>query len=281
MTGRALVLGGGGVTGIGWMTGLLAGLASHGVALADADTLIGTSAGSVVAVQLAAGRSLPDLYAVQLRPAEGELAARFGLRELLRLAPLVLRPGDGTARARRIGAAAKAAQPGPAEARVEVIAGRLRLEAWPDRDVRVTAVDADTGELVVLDPSGGSDVRRAVAASCAVPLVWPPVPLDGPGRGRLLVDGGVRSPANADLAVGAERVVVLAPIPRATSREHRLSAQLARTGARHTVVVVPDDAARRAIGRNVLDPARRAAAARAGFAQAQAEVDRVRRVWEG
>ena len=42
---RALVLSGGGVTGIAWETGLIAGLAGLGIDLAAADVIIGTSAG--------------------------------------------------------------------------------------------------------------------------------------------------------------------------------------------------------------------------------------------
>ena len=51
----ALVLGGGGITGIAWETGLVAGLADAGVHLSGADLVIGTSAGSVVAAQLTSG----------------------------------------------------------------------------------------------------------------------------------------------------------------------------------------------------------------------------------
>ncbi|MEU4666358.1 patatin-like phospholipase family protein, partial [Micromonospora chalcea] len=53
-----------------------------------------------------------------------------------------------------------------------------------------------------------------------------------------------------------------------------------RRGAGARVAVVsPDRAARTAIGRNVLDPARRAASARAGFAQADTVADEVAGVW--
>ena len=85
---------------------------------------------------------------------------------------------------------------------------------------------------------------------------------------------------NADLAVGAERVVVLAPATSGFGPMPRLSAQVAalRSVAR-VAVVSPDRAARAAIGRNVLDPARRAAAARAGFAQAEAVAAEVAGVW--
>jgi len=100
--------------------------------------------------------------------------------------------------------------------------------------------------------------------------------------GRRLVDGGVRSPVNADLAAGCDRVVVLAPIVRAIGPMLRLDEQVAGLRARgaRVAVVSPDAAAVAAIGRNVLDPARRAAAARAGREQAAAEVAGIADVWQ-
>jgi NTE family protein len=116
---------------------------------------------------------------------------------------------------------------------------------------------------------------HAVASSCAVPLVWPPVPVDG----HRYVDGGVRSAANADIVTDAERVVVLAPLSQSFSRHHRLENQLRRTGAAATASVSPDRDALAAIGGNVLDPTNRPAAAEAGLAQAQHVVDEVRAAW--
>ena len=60
----------------------------------------------------------------------------------------------------------------------------------------ITAVDAVTGEFTVFTADSGVDLVDAVAASCAVPGVWPPVTIGD----RRFVDGGVRSPVNADLA---------------------------------------------------------------------------------
>jgi NTE family protein len=75
-------------------------------------------------------------------------------------------------------------------------------------------------------------------------------------------------------------VVVIAPIARAARRSARIDRQLATLGPGvRTVTVTPDAAARRAFGRNVLDPAHRAAAARAGRAQSAAVLDAVRAVW--
>ena len=88
-----------------------------------------------------------------------------------------------------------------------MIAERLPVREWPARRLLVTAVDAVSGEFVVFDRDSGVSLVDAVGASCAVPGVWPPVTIGG----RRYVDGGVRSAVNADLAAGAEAVVVLAP----------------------------------------------------------------------
>ncbi len=139
----------------------------------------------------------------------------------------------------------------------------------------MTAVEAESGEFVVFDKDSGVDIVHAVAASCAVPLVWPAVTIDG----KHYVDGGMRSTANVDLAAGADVVVVIAPLPQAFSKATSIRAQLARTGATRTAVVTPDERALVDIGKNVLDPAKRADAARTGLRQAEAVLDKVRAAW--
>jgi NTE family protein len=95
------------------------------------------------------------------------------------------------------------------------------------------------------------------------------------------MDGGVRSATNADLAAGADVVVILAPLGDAPAFPGTgLRAELAELGEDvRTAVVQPDEAALAAIGPNVLDPSRRAAAAAAGHAQAQRMTSAVRDVW--
>ena len=275
---RALVLGGGGVTGIGWELGVVAGLAEAGVRLADAELVVGTSAGSVVGAQLLSGRRVEELYAAQLRPPDGELAGRTGIGVLLRWAFASLSTRDEAKARARIGHMALRARTAvSAQERLAVIATRLPSHEWP-RHARllVTAIEAEHGSFRVFDADSGVPLVDAVAASCAVPMVWPPVPVEG----RPHVDGGVRSVANADLAAGADRVVVLAPITQAARRSGRIDRQLAGLGPGvRTVVVTPDAGARKAYGRNALDPGRRADAARAGRAQAPSVLDAVRAVW--
>ncbi|MGW7194048.1 patatin-like phospholipase family protein, partial [Streptomyces sp. NPDC054838] len=205
----ALVLGGGGLTGIGWETGILCGLAAAGTDLTTADLVVGTSAGSVVGAQLTSGLLTPrELYERQLGDAAGEVAARLGAAIFARYAVTMLRSRDAAAYRRRVGAFALAADTGPEAVRREVLKARLVSSEWPERRLVVTAVDALTGALTAFDRESGAGLLDAVSASCAVPGVWPPVTVDG----RRYIDGGVRSATNADLAADYERVVIVAPM---------------------------------------------------------------------
>jgi NTE family protein len=277
----ALVLGAGGITGIAWELGLLAGLAEAGTDLTGADLVVGTSAGSVVGAQVTSELDLETLYERQLGPASAEQPARLGRATLARFGLAMLRSrGRDVEFRRRVGALALAAEKAgttPTEqARLEVIGGRLDGAQWPDRDLVITAVDAQTGDFRTFDRHSGPALVHAVAASCAVPGVYPPVTIEG----RRYVDGGIRSAANADLAHGYDRLVVLAPLPRGIGPMASVDAQVSGMVAR-VAVISPDAASRTAIGPNVLDPASRAGSARAGRAQAATLAERIAEVWKG
>ena len=215
---RALVLGGGGITGIAWETGILAGLAQVGVDLISADVVVGTSAGSVVGAQILSGTTLEDLYAEQLKEANGEIAARIGMLAIARFVIGSVWPGDERRGSARIGHAALKARTVPESVRRAVFEERLPSRVWPERRLIITAVDAENGEARVFDRDSGVPLLDAVAASCAVPMVWPPITING----HRYIDGGVRSVANADLAAGCDRVVVLAPVNFALRRSRRI-----------------------------------------------------------
>ncbi|WP_335935445.1 patatin-like phospholipase family protein [Streptomyces sp. PTD5-9] len=275
MTDTALVLGAGGVTGGAWETGILHGLAEAGTDLSTAGPIIGSSAGAVVGAQLASGvLGLPELYELQFEDPRSTVGGRLGATALLRYAGAMLSARTPEAYGRKLAAIARRTRLGvTAGERRAAIADRLPSSDWPGRPLRVTAVDAITGELHVFDADGGVPLVDAVAASCAVPAVWPVATAGG----RSWIDGGVHSPANAHLAEGCGRVVVIAPVASGTkmiASPHAQAARLAAKGAR-VAVITPDRAAKRALGGNPLDPARRAAAARAGLAQAAAHADAV------
>ncbi|RYC10863.1 patatin-like phospholipase family protein [Nocardioides zhouii] len=272
----ALVLGGGGITGIAWELGILHGLAEVGIDLTEADTVVGTSAGSVVGAQLGSGLSLADLYASQLEPPDAELGGRLSRIAALKLVPPYVLPGSGRDKLARVGRVARAAHAPGSIDREGVIRSRLPVHDWPDRDLRITAVDTESGEFTVFTRDSGVDLVSAVAASCAVPTVWPPVEI----AGRTYMDGGMRSTANVDVAKGAERVVVLAPLPRSVSRKASIRSQMERVSPRAWSVITPDAEALAAFGRNLLDPAKRRVAAETGLRQSRDLADQVRGVWE-
>lgn len=270
----ALVLGGGGVTGIAWTTGLLLGLAEGGVDVTGADLVIGTSAGAAVGAQVASGRSLAQLFDRQCAEEHHEIHAELDLEVLLPIFSELGGSGplDEAGRA-RVGAMALEATTVPEPERRAVIEARLGTDEWPDRRLLVTAVDAATGELVVFDGSDGTGLIDAVAASCAVPGVWPPVTIGT----RRFIDGGVRSIANADLAAGASPALMVAPLAAVGGLD--LEAELAALGDGRTLLVQADDGAQAAMGMNPLDPGRRRPAAEAGRRQAADVLDDVASVW--
>ncbi len=278
MATRGLVLGGGGITGIAWEIGVVAGLAELGVDLTAADVVVGTSAGSAVGAQILSGAPIEEVFARQLADASGEARWRIGAGALARFMIAAAWPGDGRRGRAYLGRVALRAPTIPESDFRRVFEVMLPGNAWPERKLLINAVDAESGEPRVFDRESGVQLVDAVAASCAVPAVYPPMTVDG----RRYVDGGVRSIANADVATGCDRIVVIAPVNFGVRRGQRIRHQLRRLGGSvRSIVVTPDAAAGKAIGRNVLDPLRRAAAARAGRAQARAVVDAVREVWVG
>lgn len=275
---RALVLSGGGITGIAWELGILAGLRDAGLDLGSADAMIGTSAGSVVGAQITSGTPLDELYERQIAPPDGEIASSLGMSTMVRLFSSLVLARDVRSARRRVGRMALAASTVPVEQRIKVIRSRLPSHEWPtDRRLLVTAVDTATGELGVFGNGSGVPLVDAVTASCAVPGVWPPVTIGG----RRWMDGGMRTMANADLAHGYRQVVILAPLRMNTTLAPgpQQQAALLRSRGADVVVVQPDAATRAAMGRNSLDPAYRASSARAGRDQARSVAAEVKAVW--
>jgi NTE family protein len=272
----ALVLGSGGQTGAAWELGLLAGLLDEGVDVTDADTVIGTSAGSVVGAQITAGVAIERLYEAQLVRPASEIPAKLGARFNLMTAAAMVRSPSPQRFRQRVGARALAAKTVSEEVRHEVIVKRLPNQSWPDRRLLIVAVDATNGAVEVFDRYAGVSLADAVAASCAVPTVWPPARIGE----RRFIDGGLRSWTNADLADGADRIVVLAPMPQGGGPMAPVADQVTTLARDATVaLIVPDHDARAAMGGNILDPRRRPASARAGRRQGAQAAPMVRAAW--
>ena len=220
--------------------------------------------------------TLDDLLQTVQRegPAGRPIAVDWDL--LMQVFSIIADPSVEPRQARvRVGALALAADVGDEQASVDRFAAMLPYHDWPDRPLVVTAVDAQTGEFVAWDRDSGVPLVRAVAASCAVPCVFPPITVDG----RRYVDGGMRSGTNADLAAGSDPVLVLAPMA-GISPHGAPAAELDGLRAGAEVVLVGADAdALAAFGPNVLDGSRRADALEAGLVQGKSTVDSVRALW--
>ena len=237
----ALVLAGGGFTGGVYEIGALRALDLLSVnrRVGDFDVFVGTSTGALVAA-LAANGVTPD---AMMRVVNGQVppplrdldvgtVRRPNARELL--ARSALRPGRaaGVLRERLPkrgrGASVMDLVLGLGEAMPSGMYSGRSLEHYVrgvladadrtddfralDRRLLVPATDLDTCERVVLGGEGFEDVpiSTAVRASTALPMVFAPVEV----KGRELVDGGVVSTTNVDLAVaaGARLVVVVNPL---------------------------------------------------------------------
>lgn len=292
MSGRALVLGGGGSAGNAWLVGVVAGLADAGVDMTDADLVVGTSAGATAGAQLTAAsparllagilaaertpRSVPTASAP--RPAPGPPA----VDHLERTGRIIAAAGSPADMRRRLGAAAlelDAASDGSGPARWRaVVAARLPSRSWPERTLLITAVDARTGEPVVFDRHSAVDLVDAVAASTSSGLPY------AIGEDRY-IDGGYRRNENADLAAGFDRVLVLSPLGGRTRHPPQWGTHLAaqvdelRAAGSTVETVLPDGTSRNAFGDNLMDPSTRAPAARAGFEQGRALAGKLADLW--
>jgi NTE family protein len=292
---RALILGGGGPVGIAWEAGVLAALAEAGVDVGLADAIAGTSAGSVVGAHLALGHTPAEVAAEwgrPLRPApkgrtQKDRSASPGLTALVETMRDAMRQDrTGPELAAKLGAFALAAATIDEAAFLDEFAPLARAAcgaAWPER-FSCTALDAASGSFTVWDARAGVDLTRAVASSCAVPGVYPPITLCG----RRFMDGGVLSPTNAHLAHGHARVLVLsvtevflAPAAHRLGRETALEREVAalRAGGARVEVIQMDLEAGRALGAHLLSPAHRHQGLEEGLRQGRFDAARVRALW--
>jgi NTE family protein len=303
MTTRALVLSGGGPVGIAWECGLIGGMAEAGVDLSTADFILGTSAGSFVGAQLAMGMTPQALAAPFLAMgAEKPLPRPVGSAggpsapppDLTQLARMMAEAASGERPAQdvraEIGAWALAAPTMDEDAFLYSFGrflNELAPDAWPQRGYACSAVDAVDGSFRLWTKDSGVGLARAVASSCSVPGVYPPVTIDG----RRYIDGGMRSGTNADMAKGYDLVVVVAipaggaASPAAERARKTLDGELQvlrKSGAR-VALIAPDEASMQALGVNLMDARRRPGAAVAGYAQGQtgADAQALRAAWAG
>jgi len=298
----ALVLGAGGTLGEAWMRGVLNGLMDAGdVDFRQCEYLVGTSAGSIVAAALAAGKrpdageraarewgqaalpagdGQPPLPGEALEPSDQQRPGRFGAlaRGAARAAATPFAPlaMSATRPAGRLARAAVLSRT-PRRERTMPDLGRYidGLGARFDGRLRITAVDRARGKRVIF---GAPDqpkatVSQAVLASCAVPWIFAPVEING----REYVDGAVWSPTNLDAVPAGRGTRILcliptagaplAPLRTASAAAAGYESMALRARGAQVRTIVPDGPSLEAIGADLMDAGRRAQVAAAGYAQ--------------
>jgi NTE family protein len=291
----ALVLGGGGSAGNAWLIGVVAGLFEAGPDLTKADLIIGTSAGSTAAAQITGAsptQLLADILAAgplqstrSAGPAAGRVqpgpVANIQREGLERISRIIAASQDAPDMRRRMGAAAleMASASDPTERWRATVAARFQGHEWPEQSILITAVNARTGDPVVFDRRSGVDFVDAVAASTS----------GGPAYrigDEWYIDGGYRSNAdNADLAAGHERVLVLSPLGGRSLHPLEWGTHLAtqvdelRAGGSTVETIFPDSSSLEAFGENMMNPATRPPAARAGYEQGKAIAEQLTEFW--
>lgn len=184
------------------------GMADAGLDVRDADLFVGTSAGARVALDLASGKALGEIYQRRAGPS-GPPAEPPPMVDWARIRVGVddaKQVGGSLAEIlRRYGALAMTAAVGMGSDRRKVVATQLSLQAWPNQRLLIAAVNAETGERRAFDHDSGINLVDAVTATTAS-FGSPPTLFDG----HHYIDGGYYSSDNADLAIGYERVLILA-----------------------------------------------------------------------
>ncbi len=297
MARRALVLGGGGPVGIAWEAGVLLGLFEGGVDLTAVDHVIGTSAGAFVGARVALGHSPRDIAAPYVprdsASSDGQPSPPKGsapppeapnLAFLFQMIQEAARAGRSAAEiARELGAFALDAKTMSEDEFISRFTSKLRpggVGAWPARSFGCTAFDAHDGSFKLWDAEAGADLAAAVASSCAVPGVSPPVTIGG----RRYIDGGVLSTTNAHLARGFDVVIVLtvtevlmryADMAREAKTPLQRELQALGDAGAEVRLIALDTAALQVVGPNLMDHHRQFAALQEGIRQGRAEVARV------
>jgi NTE family protein len=275
---RAVVLGGGGLTGYAWEVGILKGLRDAGIDLTVADLIIGTSAGSILGTQIRSGKAVDDLYASMLAPPSGgspPARSPADVQYLQDTYRLWLTGAENTATMRvEVGKRAlETPHPIAEEAQKNRWRRMLGISEWPNQPLKISAVDITDGAVRFFDRSQDVGIETAAAASTAIPGLHAPITVGD----RRYMDGGVAT-TGIDAALGYGTVVA---ITTGGGQLVRQQVELVRSGGSRIVNVSPDAESLSALGTDRMVASQAKPSAEAGLRQAGMVVEEVRKVWTG
>ena len=271
---------------MGWELGLVAGMADAGTDLREADLFVGTSAGALVAAQITGVSTLDEAFRLVTSNRAEEKSSRDQVDfTRWREAVAKAKAGGGTHREilRRIGLLTKLPPAKSEEEERQNLASQLPTRVWPKARLLIAAVDVQTGERCVFDRDSGISLVDAVLASGAVAGIDAPLVAGG----HVYVDGGFYSTDNADLAVGCDRILILAlraRVPRLSLVPLEAATDKLRASGALVEIVLPDEASEGAfasVGGNLLNPAVLEPAMNAGRWQGRRLAsERIARFWQ-
>jgi NTE family protein len=263
---RALVLGGGGAVGVAWEAGLLSALTDAGITASAFDVILGTSAGAIVGARYAHGLPMRGASGEGRTPKPNDKPLidreRLDLEALgeifKRWAAIDITTPEQAAGIGRIVRTLDRSTEAAFVASLETVNG-----SWPEQPpLWIAAVDTESGERRLFRPADGVPLARAIAASSAVPGIFPAVEIDG----KLYMDGQVHSSTNADVLVPLRPTQVIAALPTNAITGGYIGPHAERMLARETAAleqvgcevirVTPSAADGQRLGKNLMDQAR-------------------------
>ena len=248
---RALVLGGGGITGIAWESGVLAALIENGMKISQIDKIFGTSAGAFVGAVLSNNQDMKSYYHYlnENKDPNEQTKLKKEVYEMWRQA-YIQGGNNQESIGRLLGEMIDQVQPVISmKERKKAIAKRLNDSKWTSQLV-ITAINARTGQLETINQQIGMDLIDSVAASEAVPGLWPHVTMNG----KDYIDGGMVSSTNACLAKDFMQILIIAPLTQKIGKlPNVFDDEITLSNTSDVYTITPDEFSKSIIGDNIYD----------------------------
>lgn len=279
MLNGAIVLGGGGSLAIGWQLGYLYALEKEGIDIRNADLVIGTSGGAQAATGITSTKSWEEIFNEQIEPKSNEEPPQQNMEAVVaRYSEIAQKSNNAEEWIENYSAFALEENKFDESEHINRLKHRIKVESWP-QNLMITAIDAQESKRAVFTKESNVDIYRAMASSGSLPGVWPATSIDG----KKYYDGGCHSMENADLAKGANKVLILAtnlPIVIPYKLDDAIT-ELQNSGAEVKIITPSEDVFQKLneLGGNTVNTAIRPEMARLGQEQGERDAQMIKEFW--